>query len=616
MDTLSKLQLDPLKQLLFIVTDEAFMPKQLAVDIDTLSRVLDDLGERMDTDFRATWQNRLREAIAKCEDASCSITSEVRSTCGAALQALQGRFHETVEKDYACAAIAYEEAASRLGNISDDSWGSLAGNVLARKSPSETAQAALSQDTLPVRKWQLADADLEMALCYYQRLPPAGLWDCAGDAYFRAGNCAPDVHRCYQTGLGIVEAGHRELRLGPGRYMLCHLALPYAHLLTGSQATDELERLYRKVADTVFFDLEKRENEAYQEICGVINYGIDASYDFAEPVWWPHVCVAANDENREWLLKLKTKLAEKALNTLKTEYDKHEDFPVPESYYLVAILSELYRHSNEFEKCATFVKYGGTPFDDAFFGCSYDELHETGWAYSFLQVMENQAYARGMLQRPDYKELTETTKQIRESLQRQELIRIRQDKTAAEANRTRVDADEVQSGLTRDRPWLKHAANPGALVNAECLYELLGKRSWSEVVVGLWNALEAQVEAFLYTEYKAFVAGGSLEAYGEEILKQEKQGSVLYYLNGKIKSPVGYPVWKNFVLSRFPGEKDFLLKEFPESLRQLIQLRSLAAHGEILQRSQASQARDLVLGTAGQKGLLESLVDLRDDRSA
>lgn len=614
----NKAQLDPLKQLLFIVTDEDFLPKQLAAEIGTLNGVLEDLGERMGTELRDRWWDRLSEAATKCEDDTSGVMGDVRTICGAALQALGGRFYEIVEKDSVSAGMAYEEAASRLGKMSSESWGSLAKDIIDRKSPLESEQSTLSQDKLPALERQLAV--VSMSICYYQKLPQAGLWDCAGDAYYRAGNNLPDVQRCYKTGLNIVEAGHAENLAGsPAAYMLGHLALPYAHLLTGSQARNELERLYRKVSDAVFFNLEKKENEAYQNICGVMIYGTGASltiFGFIEPFWFPHASILTSGENQEWLLKLKTELGEKALTVLRTDYDKSEEgFPVPETYHLVAILSELYKQSNDFEKCANFLDED-TQFNGDVFDWSFDELFEADWVSSFVQLMENKAYARGILRRPDYKEFIERIKQFEERQQRQEWKQIRHEKMLEEASSSRVDVDEVQSSLTRKRPWLKLAANIGAVVNSECLYHQLEKRSWSEVVMGYCNAVEAEVEDFLYKEYIAFVAEKSYETYGVESQRQKKRGSVLYYLSDLTNSKAGQSVWENFVSFRFPKSRHFLLKEFPKSLTQLREFRNLAAHGEILERSQASGARDLVLGTQHHKGLLESLVHLRSEHPA
>jgi len=319
--------------------------------------------------------------------------------------------------------------------------------------------------------------------------------------------------------------------------------------------------------------------------------------------------MAAQKDER--LLKLKAELGQRALDTLRTEYEKNEEgFPVPETYFLLDILTEFYTQLHEYEKCANLID-GKHRFDVDFWDYTYDELTEAhDWAFSLIQHVENVSFVRGLLQRPDYKEFIERMKKAEESHQRLELRQIRFERVLERAW-DRPGLEEVRDQLTTKYPWLEDAANPGSVLNAELIYQQLKKTNWGEVVVGYCNAVEEELKGFVYKEYLAFIAGQSDRNYGQESQRQNSPGSVLYFIASMATNQLRNRLWGNFVKVRIPEHKDFLSNQLPNSLAALIDLRSPSAHGKMSERAKVERARELVLGKNEQLGILAKLVTLR-----
>ncbi|GAI42524.1 unnamed protein product, partial [marine sediment metagenome] len=250
-------------------------------------------------------------------------------------------------------------------------------------------------------------------------------------------------------------------------------------------------------------------------------------------------------------------LGQRALDALRAEFEKGEEgFPVPETYFLVAILSGIYMKLQNFDRCVNLINLGSNNFDDAFYEWSFDELTEAhDWAFSFIEHGENVSFARGLLQRPDYQEFIDRMKKAEESHQRLEWRQIRFEK-ALEGVGDKTSLEEVRSQLTAKNPWLEEAANPGSVLNAEFLFQQLKKTNWGEVVMGYSNAVEEELKEFIYKKYLAFVAGQSDMNYAQESQRQNNPGSVLYFIASMVASKMKDRLWDSFVKATMPEHHD------------------------------------------------------------
>ena len=73
MVTANRAQLDPLKQLLFIVKHDDFLPRELADEIRLLSGALEELENRMGTELRRSWRDLFSEAATQCKDGTSGL---------------------------------------------------------------------------------------------------------------------------------------------------------------------------------------------------------------------------------------------------------------------------------------------------------------------------------------------------------------------------------------------------------------------------------------------------------------------------------------------------------------------------------------------------------------
>ena len=112
-----ELLLDPQKQLLFAVSNTHKMLGSLSEEIETLSALVNDFGERMSSDIRERWKAKLAVSLQDCELSSSGIPDEMQRLSMAALHAIEGRFYEVVEKNYKSAGSCYEQAANVLASI-------------------------------------------------------------------------------------------------------------------------------------------------------------------------------------------------------------------------------------------------------------------------------------------------------------------------------------------------------------------------------------------------------------------------------------------------------------------------------------------------------------------
>jgi hypothetical protein len=589
--------LDPLQKLLLVAGDERFVPSELAGRINTLNALLVDLGKRMNEEMRAKWKDRIGGAVSDCDRNSYDLVADKQKVCIAALRTLRGRFYEVVENDYSIAAAHYEEAANAMDFLPNELRWQVVGKMLSMK-----------------QYQNIADTNS----AFYLKLLPVYLWDWAGDSYCRVNNKMEDARRCYEQGLGILRPMEAEgSEVEQWQICLCHLEISLANLLLAHfDEWGKAQALYEDAADVVFFKREKKENEQYRGICSIIvSTSSEADvFDFAKSDWTPHVKIPAAQKYREGLTKLKAELGQRALDLLRKEFEKsEEEFPVPETYYLVAFLGELYLALKEYEKCADIVGKGES-FDDGFFEWTIDELKQhADWAFPFVVHTGNEYFAKGLLQRPDYKEFLEHQKKVEESHQRQEWKQMRVERHLEAIQREvagAVTVDKIQNKLIAEKPWLENATNSGSVVNAEVLYEQLGKQNWGEVVMGYCNAVEEELKQFLYKEYLAYYAEKYNEGYEEESRRQREKGSVLYFIANVTTNTMKNQIWNQFVDARFPEQKEFLLNQLPQVLAELSNPRNPSAHGKMPERKKAERTREIVLGMSGKPALLERLVAL------
>lgn len=610
MDDSQELLLDPHRQLLFAVSNAHELSGPLSEEIETLNALVSDFGERMSPDIRERWKSKLAQTLHDCEVDSLGLTDDMQGLCMAALRAIEGKFYEAVEKDYHGAGSYYQQAANVLASMP---------KLQLEKLMTCIAQGCLAkrdEDSTSSKKEVKFEESLGVMLAFPYRLPEVGLWSSAGDAYCRAGTIEL-ARQCYDGGLKVsteVLAGEVEKPWAVAlRWIQCRLALSMAAaVLIPCDDWRQAEFLYREAADSIFFNIDQKDNSTYQDICGVLVYGSGVSpYGFDEPNWFPRAPVSTEVQKDERWLRLKAELGQQALDTLRIEYEKSEEgFPVPETYFLLDILSEFYTELREYEKCANLIG-GKHNFDVDFWDYTYDELTEVhDWAFSLIQHVEKVSFVRGPLQRPDYKEFIERMKKTEESHLRLELRQIRFERVLEETS-SQTGIEEVRHQLLKENPWLEDAANPGSVANAELIYQQLKKTNWGEVVIGYCNALEEELKGFIYKEYLAFVARQSDKNYGQESRRQNKQGSVLYFIASTVSNRLANQIWNNFIQVRMPEHKDFLSNQLPNSLAALIELRNPSAHGKMSERTKAERAREIVLGKHTQQGILANLVALR-----
>jgi hypothetical protein len=608
-----ELILNPHKQLLFAVSNTHHLLGSLSEEVETLDALVNDFGERMSPDIRERWKSKLAQTLQSCEVNSLDLTDETQGLCLATLRAIEGKFYEVVDKNYQDAGSCYERAANVLASMPKPQLEKLMTNI------AKGSLANLNEDSTSNKKKVEFEEGLGVVLAFSYRIPEVELWNYAGDTYCRAGT-PESGRRCYDIGLQtsseqlageVVESWATALR-----QINCRLSLSIAvAILIPSDELERCEALYRQAADNMFFNIDKRDNIVYQDICGILVYGSGITpYGFVEPDWFPRVPVSIEAQKNERLLRLKAELGKRALDTLRADFEKSEEgFPVPETYFLVMMLSDIYRRLQEYEKCINLLTSGSHDFDDAFYEWTYDEL--TGahdWAFCFIEHTENVSFVKGLLQRPDYKEFVERMKKAEESHQRLEWRQIRFERVLEKVG-DRAGLEKVHNQLTTSNPWLNDAANPGSVLNAELIYQQLKKTNWGEVVMGYCNALEEELKGFVYNEYLAFVAGQSDKNYGHESQRQNKQGSVLYFIASTVTNRLGNQIWNNFVKARMPEDKDFLSNQLPNSLAVLIEMRNPSAHGKMSDRAKAEKAREIVLGKQ-QPGLLAKLVEIRKSK--
>jgi len=170
--------------------------------------------------------------------------------------------------------------------------------------------------------------------------------------------------------------------------------------------------------------------------------------------------------------------------------------------------------------------------------------------------------------------------------------------------------EEVRQDLRSEYgDWINKLANPGALINAEFLNEALTSRSWSEVIVGYANAVEAEIKVNLLPKLRNSLKreGVSLESMLER--RSIKGGSDLGYTQKILEAISSNAVLKK-LLSSWPKETaDFLLYDLPYSLADLRGLRNPSTHGAIINR--AKEIRKLVLGTPEKPGLLQNITEIK-----
>ncbi len=171
--------------------------------------------------------------------------------------------------------------------------------------------------------------------------------------------------------------------------------------------------------------------------------------------------------------------------------------------------------------------------------------------------------------------------------------------------------EEVTQRLrTEYGEWVNNLANPGALTNAEFLYEALKAKSWGGVITEYANSVEAEIKAKLLPRL-----GDLLKSKGvtlENILSSriERGGTSLGYAEAVLKR-IAENQFLVGLLSALPEDTvAFLLYELPNSSAKLRELRNPPAHGDAMTASQAKEMRKLVLGTPEKPGLLKRLNEI------
>lgn len=600
--------LDSLNQLFAVIANNRKVPTKLTDDIRVLNTLVDDMGHRMADDMRLKWIDRMAEIVSDCDKNIYGLTKNTQHLYVGALRGLEGRFNEIVEEDHIAAGKYYEDAARTIDLIPEK----LSTDDLLGPLPQESGTAGLDAS-------MCVGVDLMIL-----RLPVIDLWDRAGDAYYR-GVKMENAKRCYEAGIETVRVSYPKpkeparadlARLRGLDLYFCHLLLSLASVvIVSNDEWDKAEALYREAADTIFFNKEEKTNDQYYDLCGVLALVGATGFLFSRRKGYiPHVRASLHATGQqENLLKLATEIGQKALDELIREYDIKKSFPVPEIFYLVGILSYFYSDLGQYEKCANFVPLN-TNFGRDYWDWTWAELEELAdtafeWVHPHVAYCREMRFAEGLIQRPDYKEFVENIKKMEESHERQELRLIRQERMLRDMDK-RPSSQEIQAKLLCEHPWLGNIANQGSLINAEDLYQRLGKQNWAEVIMGYCNAVEEELKQYVYKKYLGFRAGFN-KAYAEESEKQSKEGAVLSFIAAITRNSPGRRIWEKFVTVRIPEHREFLLKELPLLLSQLVPIRNKAAHGEMLEKKFADQARRIVMGRSSEAGLLEKLSKIR-----
>ena len=595
--------LNPLEMLLFVAADERFVPEELAKTIKTASVLLEDAGANMSEQMKTRWKERVVAATAHCDNNDYGQAPEMQQLCNAALRALEGRFYEVVEKDYLMAGSCYEQAA-KVSSLSYEELLNLAALL-----------------NLGVLKELKGDEGIQRMLWFGNFIYPphaAKLWARAGDVYCRLQERITDAQQCYERGLEILRSSKTKFSTAPSdkvdeqwREWMCHLFLSLASTLAHSGEWEKAESVYRNAADVVFFNRQEKSNKEYRDIVNIIAKDIYIPWEVPESDVTPHITLSIPDNFKERLLRLEAELGQRAVDVLEEDFKKSEEgFPVPETYYLFAALSELYITLGEYEKCHEVFPHDDG-FVDAYLSWTWDELDEAlnGGGVPFAKHMENFSYARGMLQRPGYKEFSDQMKKQEESHQRQELRQIRMQRMLEGKELETIES--TQSRLLKENPWLESAANIGSVVTAETIYSQLKRQNWGEMVMGYCNAVEEELKRFLYKEYLAFRRERfDDENYAEESERQKKQQSILHFIASLRKNNLRHQIWAQFASTKMKTHSEFLSNELPKLLEELVSLRGPSAHGTMKEREKAEKARNIVLGTQEKPGLLKRLVDL------
>jgi hypothetical protein len=337
-------------------------------------------------------------------------------------------------------------------------------------------------------------------------------------------------------------------------------------------------------------------------------------YPMEMPSWLPNIPISLAKENVEKLLHFKSELGQKALDTLRSDFAKtDEGFPVPETYYLVNILGELYKASKQYEQCENLVATESV-FDEQFWNWPLEELLQTNnWLLSYVTHAENASFARGILQRPDYKEFLDQLKKNEERYQKQELQHIRLEERIKNIS-SRNTHEDFGNKLLNQYPWLKKASNTGSLITGEFLYEQLKIRSWGEVVSGYCNAVEEELKQYLSQEYLNCVYQLDATTYFQESQRRNSQGSLGLIANLSLEPMLNIynRFWTPFVTKMYPKDKDFLVI-LPKALSDFTALRRPSVHGKMIDSTNAEKARDIVMGTVMRPGLLKRLIELRTE---
>lgn len=600
--------LDSLNQLFTVIVDNRKVPTTLTDDIRVLNTLVDDMGHKMADDMRLKWIDMMERIVSDCDKNIYDLTENTKHLYVGVLRGLEGRFNEIVKEDYIAAGEYYEDAARTL-------------NLIPEKLNVEDLLGPLPQESKTLGLNEITCVGIDLTIL---RLPIIDLWDRAGDAYYR-GVKIEDAKRCYEAGVETMRLSYpkpkdparADIAMSRGADVYyCHLLLSLANVVTITKSEwDKAEALYREAVDAIFFSKKEKFNDQYYDLCRVIaSLGATGFLFSRRRAYIPHVHIAApviqQEGNR---LKLATEIGQEALDELIREYDTKEIFPVPETSYLLGILSYFYSDLGQYEKCANLVPLG-TKFGRDYWQWTWGELEELAdtefeWIHPHVSSCREMRFAEGLMQRPDYKEFVENIKKMEESHERQELRLVRHERMLRDMDK-RPSAQAIQVKLLHEHPWLDSIANQGSLINAEDLYQRLGKQNWSEVIMGFCNAVEEELKQSVYKKYLGFRASFDKD-YAEESERQRKEGSVLSFIASITKNPLRRRIWEKFVTNKIPADRDFLLKELPILLSQLVPIRNKAAHGEMLEKKFAEQARWIVLGRPSEAGLLERLSKIR-----
>lgn len=158
--------------------------------------------------------------------------------------------------------------------------------------------------------------------------------------------------------------------------------------------------------------------------------------------------------------------------------------------------------------------------------------------------------------------------------------------------------------------WVSKLANPGALINAEFLFEALKAKSWSAVVTEYSNVIEAEITVKLLPWLGRIMSekGSPLESI--LLNRVENGGSFTGYTEILLRTIASNAIWKSY-LSALPVEtQSFLLYKLPDSLAILRGKRNPLAHGGIANANEAKEMRVIVLGNDDNSGLLKRLNEI------